>query len=66
MTVPYCALKLGRQAVGIELNPAYFRDGVAHVREASAARATASLFELITAEDGDAAGGVAEQKEDAG
>jgi hypothetical protein len=60
MTVPYCALKLGRQAVGIELNPAYFRDGVAHVREVAAARATASLFELIAAE------GVEEQKEDAG
>ena len=58
MTVPYCALKLGRRAIGIELNPAYFRDGVAHVQEAAASRNTVSLFDLVGAEgktDNDAA-----------
>ena len=55
MTVPYCALKLGRRGIGIELNPAYFRDGVSHVQEAAASRNTVSLFELAEAEaaDGD-------------
>ena len=32
MTVPYCAVKLGRVGVGVELSPLYWRDGVEHVR----------------------------------
>jgi len=50
MTVPYCALKLKRRAIGIELNAGYFADGAAYV-EAMAAKMTApSLFELIDLE----------------
>ena len=31
MTVPYCTVKLNRRGVGVELNPTYFRDGIAYV-----------------------------------
>jgi hypothetical protein len=47
MTVPYCALKLGRQAAGIELNPSYFADGCAYAAEAAAERNVPSLFDLL-------------------
>lgn len=45
MTVPYCAVKQGRRGYGVELNPGYFLDGVAHCRSAEAARAVPSLFD---------------------
>ena len=32
MTVPYRALRMGRNAVGIELKPDYFRDGVVSMK----------------------------------
>lgn len=50
MTVPYCAIKLGRQAVGIELNTSYWRDGVTFCREAEAGRAVPTLFDLLSTE----------------
>lgn len=50
MTVPYRAVELGRTGWGIELNPVYFRDGVAHVQAAAEEFATPSLFDLL--EDG--------------
>lgn len=46
MTVPYCALKQGRSAVGIELSPVYFSDGVAHVQAVANEIATPTLFDL--------------------
>ncbi len=47
MTVPYRALKLGRKAVGIELNPRYFLDGCAYVEAVSRELATPSLFDFL-------------------
>ena len=47
MTVPFCAVKLKRFGVGIELNPAYFRDGVMYLREAEAKAAVPTLFDLL-------------------
>ncbi len=45
MTVPYCALKLGRRGRGVELNPGYFLDGVAHCKSMEAQKAIPSLFD---------------------
>ena len=47
MTVPYCAVKAGRRGVGVELNPGYFRDGVAYVESAAAQASVPTLFDLI-------------------
>lgn len=52
MTVPYCALRMGRRAIGVELNPDYFRDGVAYAEAASAGGAGPGLFDLVGAEGG--------------
>lgn len=49
MTVPYRALKLDRQAVACELNPAYFLDGCKYVEAEAEARAMPSLFDLMEA-----------------
>lgn len=46
MTVPYCAVKLSRRGVGIELNPRYFDDGVAYVKTAAEEAAAPTLFDL--------------------
>jgi hypothetical protein len=50
MTVPYCAVKLGRRGVGIELNPGYFRDGAVYVEAAAAELSVPTLFDLIEQE----------------
>jgi len=50
MTVPYCALKLGRRGVGVELNPEYFRDGIAYVQAVADEQAVPTLFDLVDAE----------------
>jgi hypothetical protein len=50
MTVPYCALKLNRRAIGIELNPLYWADGVQHVESIARQQAQATLFDLFDAE----------------
>jgi DNA modification methylase len=47
MTVPYCAVKLRRRAIGIELNPGYFRDGCAYVEAAVREMAMPALFDFI-------------------
>lgn len=47
MTVPYCAVKLNRFGVGIELNPAYFRDGVRYLQDAEANASVPTLFDLL-------------------
>jgi hypothetical protein len=46
MTVPYCAVKMGRRGVGIELNARYFLDGVAYVRAAADEASAPTLFDL--------------------
>lgn len=47
MSVPYRAMKLGRRGIGIELNPAYFADGVAYLLAAEQQHQTPTLFDLI-------------------
>lgn len=55
-TVPYCAIKLGRAGIGIELSPDYFRDAVSYVEAAARDMATPSLFDLIGKSDDGCAG----------
>lgn len=42
----YQSLLMGRQYVGIELKPSYFREAVKNLREAERKRAEVSLFEM--------------------
>ncbi len=56
MTVPYCAVMLGRRGYGVELNPIYFADGARHCRDAEDKRAVPGLFDLAVA-PADAEGG---------
>lgn len=51
MTVPYCALKLDRTGIGIELNPGYWADGVAYCRAAESEAAVPTLFDLMGMEE---------------
>jgi len=51
MTVPYCAVKAGRRGLGVELNPGYFRDGVAYVQGAASDMAMPTLFDLVAKEE---------------
>lgn len=46
MTVPYCAIKLDREAVATELNPRYFADGVAYVEAAVREASIPTLFDM--------------------
>lgn len=50
MTVPYCAIKLGRDGIGIELNPDYWADGVKHCEAAERGRTMPSLLDLMRLE----------------
>jgi len=52
MSVPYRALKLGRRGRAVELNPAYFRDGCAHVARMAEELATPDLFGAFGIEPG--------------
>jgi hypothetical protein len=51
MTVPYCAVKLGRKAIGIELSPSYFLDGCGYVEMAARELRTPSMFDALDAPD---------------
>lgn len=51
MTVPLRAVMMKRRGRGHELNPGYFDDGVAHLREHDRAKATPSLFDLLAADE---------------
>lgn len=46
-TVPYCAIKLGRRAYGIELSDDYFRDGLKYCKEADFLSQQPTLFDLM-------------------
>ena len=46
MTVPYCAVKMGRDGIANELNADYFRDGLGYLREADAERDVPTLFDI--------------------
>lgn len=47
MTVPYIAIKMGRNGYGIELNTDYFRDGVGYCQEAEDAVQQPTLFDFV-------------------
>jgi hypothetical protein len=47
MTVPYCAVKLGRKGVGIELSQNYWADGVAYLRSLERQVEMPTLFDLV-------------------
>ena len=51
MTVPYCAIRLKRRAVGVELSATYFRDGVRYVEAAAKQATVPTLFDLSAAEE---------------
>lgn len=51
MTVPYCALRMGRQAVATELNGDYFADGVNYAEMAAGGVKAPDMFDLLAAED---------------
>lgn len=51
MTVPLRAVIMGRRGIAVELSDDYFADGVTILREQDARRQTASLFDLIEAEN---------------
>lgn len=65
MTVPYCAVRMGRKGAGIELNPGYWADGVKHCEAAERGLAMPTLFDLIAMEEAErieaAAQGVADR-----
>jgi hypothetical protein len=50
MTVPYCAVKLGRHGFGIELNNRYFLDGAAYCAAAERDKSMPGLFDLLDLE----------------
>src|SRR5262249_30656911 len=52
MTVPYCAVKLARRGVGVELTPTYFGDGPAYVEAAAGEASMPPLFDLTDIDDG--------------
>ena len=47
MTVPYMAVKMGREGMATELNPDYFRDGLGYLRQADAERDVPTLFDFL-------------------
>ncbi|MGH9501693.1 MAG: DNA methyltransferase [Terriglobales bacterium] len=47
MTVPYLAVQMGRKGYGIELNSAYWADGVGYCRLAEQKAASPTLFDLL-------------------
>lgn len=50
MTVPYCALRLGRRAIAHELSADYFADGCIHAAAAAAGGRAPGLFDLLEEE----------------
>jgi len=51
MTVPYCAIKLGRIGQACELNTGYWKDGVRYCKMAEANQNIPNLFDLVREED---------------
>jgi hypothetical protein len=45
-TVPYCAVKLGRRGLGVELSPTYHAEAVRYCEAAAQQRGAPSLFDL--------------------
>lgn len=51
MTVPYRAIKLGRQGYGVELSPRYFTDGAVFCHAAARGMSMPSLFDTLATEE---------------
>lgn len=51
MTVPYCAIQLGRFGLGVELNPGYFDDGVKYCEAAIRNQNVRTLFDFSEGEE---------------
>jgi DNA modification methylase len=49
MTVPFCAMKLGRFGIGVELNAGYWADGVTYLQDEDHKHAMPSLFDALEA-----------------
>ncbi|MBR6030191.1 MAG: DNA methylase N-4 [Clostridia bacterium] len=47
MTVPYCAVKMGRDGWANELNADYFRDGLGYLKAADSERDVPTLFDFM-------------------
>lgn len=47
MTVPYCAVKMGRKGYGMELNTDYFRDGLGYLKAAETEADMPTLFDFL-------------------
>jgi DNA modification methylase len=47
MTVPLVAMKTDRKGIGIELNPEYFKDGVAYLKTEEAKQEAPTLFDFL-------------------
>ena len=52
MSVPYMAIKMGRHGHGVELNHAYWRDGLQYLRSAETEIRTPMLFDLASFHEG--------------
>lgn len=50
MTVPYCAVRLKRRGLGIELSPVYFAEGARYLAAAAEQVDVPTLFDLVGAE----------------
>jgi hypothetical protein len=46
MTVPYCAIRMGRYGRGVELHEGYYRDGLGYCEMAERQIATPTLFDM--------------------
>jgi hypothetical protein len=53
MTVPYCAAKLNRFGIGVELNPGYWTDGVSHLEALDRQQSMPTLFDMLDVSDTD-------------
>ncbi len=51
MSVPYCAVKLGRRGIGVELSPSYYADGVEYLKASEDEVTIPTLFDLVEAEE---------------
>jgi hypothetical protein len=49
-TVPYVALDMGREAIGIELNETYWATGVKYCQEMELKRSAPTLFDMLEME----------------
>jgi DNA modification methylase len=51
MTVPYCAVKLSRVGLGVELNAGYWQDGCEHLQAEERKQVMPTLFDALEADE---------------